>query len=401
MRVEGSAADTTEKTTVTIHKDTQLIGNYGLYIPSVGGYGVVINMYGTFEAITGNNGYNEGTIGISVNGKLQSKTGNVPVINIYEGAVLKTVEGTLDTEDDAYDMNQNDAPVIYAAGYAKWNISGGYLEGSEALSIKGGEFYITGGELKGNGKFNPTPGAYNDGSEATGSAISITENKSYAGNIILEVSNAKVTSTNGYAIFETITDAAIQPAVNSLEIKSGEFTGAAGAVKAETQSNFITGGTFSSEVEKGYLSGNVQTGEAEDGTILAGIKHSIKVEDSIKENVIASLTEAIKGQTVTVEVTPAQDYQLVEGSLKVYDSKGNEITVTDGKFIMPDDEATVEAKFEKIPETTGGAEGEKEEAKDTTPDTGALNLTSYVLIAFAAIVMVSALRNKKIAKHSK
>ena len=389
VRITGSTSTNGQPATVvTIGEDAKLSANYGVVIAQNSGaaYGVEVNVYGTIEGITGNNGYKSGSIAITTNGGIKVPTteeADVAEINIYDTAKITAVEG------NTGNRNNDDGPAIYAAGYAVWNIYGGYIQGSEALSIKGGEFYITGGELKGTGKFNSEPDAYNNGSEATGSAISITENQKYAGNIVLEVSNATVTSEKGYAVFETVTDKALQPAIKDMKIVSGDYSGAQGDVKAETQSNFIQGGTFSEELDEKYLNTTVETEKNEDGTILVGTKHSIEIKDVTNGTVTSSLEKAIKGQTVTLTVTPDEGYQLK--SLKI-----NGVEMTGTTFTMPDKDVEVTSEFEKIPVK---AEENKEE-KDETPKMGAMN-ASYVWMTLLAISLVGILTTKKVAKHSK
>ena len=409
IRITGSTAvDGKPETVVTVKEDAKLSANYGIIIAQNSGAanGVEVNVYGTVEGITGNNGYNEGSMAITTNGKIKEPTEDgtdVAEINIYDTAKLTAAEGNTNN------TNADDAPAIYAAGYAVWNIYGGYIEGSEALSIKGGEFYITGGELKATGKFNSAPDAYNNGSEATGSAISITENKQYAGNIVLEVANAKVTSEKGYALFETVTDKALQPAVESLTITSGEYTGEAGAVKAENQTNFIEGGTFSDELDEEYLDTTVETEESEDGTILVGTKRSITVNKTENGTVTASLLEAIKGQKVTLTITPAEGYKLKD--LKVITVADSAVTVTENSFVMPDLGVIVNAEFEKIETSVEGPAEQQPtvqqpaeqkpavEEKDETPKMGSINVMPYICIAIAAFALIGLAKNKKSSKH--
>lgn len=399
IRITGSTStDGKPETVVTVGEKAKVSANYGIVIAHNNkvAYGVEVNVYGTIEAITENNGYNQGSMAITTNGYIKEPTtegADVAEINIYNTAKLTAAEG------NSGNMNNDDAPAIYAAGYAVWNIFGGYIEGSEALSIKGGEFYITGGKLKGTGKFNPEPDAYNNGSEATGSAISITENKGYAGNIVLEVSNAEVTSENGYAVFETITAAALQPAINEMTIISGNYTGKEGAVKAETQTNFIEGGTFSEELEKEYLSDTSEKVTNEDGTILVGTKHAIKIEEMTNGTVTSSLAEAIKGQTVELTVTPKDGYKLK--SLKVLTVADSEVKVEDGKFIMPDIGVIVTAEFEEAQAIAKEEAIQQPEEKDNTPKTGAINIPSYVWISLAVIALVGIATTKKPGKHVK
>lgn len=394
VRITGSTlTDGQPETVVTIKENAKLSANYGVVIAQNNGaaYGVEVNVYGTIEGITGNNGYKAGSIAITTNGNIKAPTtegADVAEINIYDTAKITAVEGTTGN------MNSDDGPAIYAAGYAVWNIYGGYIQGSEALSIKGGKFYIKGGELIGTGKFNSEPDAYNNGSEATGSAISITENQKYAGNIVLEVSNATVTSEKGYAVFETVTDKAVQPAINDLAIISGNYSGAQGDVKAETQTNFVQGGTFTEELDEKYLDTTVESEKAEDGTVLVGTKHAIDIKDITNGTVTASLDKALKGQTVTLTATPKEGYKLKD--LRVITVADSKVEVVDGKFVMPDMGVIVTAEFEEV----SAADDAQPEEKDETPKMGAINV-SYVWVALAVIALTGIATTKKVSKHSK
>lgn len=444
VRIEGNPTDTDEKTTLTVKADAKLRGNYCVYVPAVGQFGIVIDIYGILEAITENNGYNEGSIGISINGSLQSTTGNVPEINIYEGAVITTEEG------ETGDVNDDDAPAIYAAGYAIWNIRGGSITGSEALSIKAGKFNITGGTFAGNGKYVNPATPEGSGSEATGSAISITANSGYSKNVEMKISNAEVTSENGFAISESTT-LGVGTAVNSIEVASGDFSGKEGAVfvaNTDEIGKFVTGGTFSSNVLEFIDTNSGLTNKQENGINYVGILHTITGVDTEYGKVTPDKTEAVKGQTIELTVETKEGYKLK--SLVVVDGPESiSIDVTDSKtFEMPDANVSVIAIFEEMPvepenpdsgepiipsepqnpdleepenpdseePTTAvepgntGAMGEaeqepsddketninqdsKEEGKDDTPKTGSVDIVVYVsaiitVIALAGIVIV-------------
>lgn len=388
IQVTGSATDTEVKTKVSIAKDVSITANYPVFIPKQGGFGVVVDVYGKLHSITTTNGVKtQYGAGLYINGKLDSTTGNVPVINVYEGA----------------SVTAQDSTAVYAAGFGIWNISGGYFEGTEALSIKGGEFYITGGTFKANGKYVENPEANNNASEDTGSAISITGNDSYAGNIVLEISNATVTSENGYAVFETITNA-MAPAVveGGVKISSGNYTGKAGDVKADNITEFIEGGTFSKELDENYLNTSVETEKSEDGTILVGTKRPITVNKTENGTVTASLSEAIKGQKVTLTVTPAEGYKLKD--LKVITVADSAVTVTENSFVMPDLGVIVNAEFEKI-ENSAEAPAEQQPTeqkpaeKDETPKMGSINVMPYICVAIVAIALIGLAKTKKSSKH--
>ena len=424
VRIEGNSTDTDEKTTLTVKADAKLRGNYCIYLPSSGGFGVVINVYGTLEGITDTNGYNKGSIGISVNGTLQSTTGNVPEINIYKGAVITVEEG------ETGDVNDDDAPAIYAAGYAIWNISGGSITGSEALSIKAGKFNITGGIFAGNGKYVNPATPEGSGSEATGSAISITANSGYSKNVEMKISNAEVTSENGFAISESTT-LGVGTAVNSIEVASGDFSGREGAVfvaNIDEIGKFVTGGTFSSSVLEFIDTNSGLTNKEENGINYVGILHTITGVDTEYGKVTPDKTEAVKGQTIELTVESKEGYKLK--SLVVVDGPESiSIDVTDSKtFEMLDANVSVIAIFEEMPvepenpdseESTTpvepgntGAMGEteqepsddketninqdsKEEGKDDTPETGSVDIVLFASVIVAVISLAGIVIAKK------
>ncbi len=72
--------------------------------------------------------------------------------------------------------------------------------------------------------------------------------------------------------------------------------------------------------------------------------YAIKVAESVTNGQITvSVSSATAGTKVTLEVTPDDGYLLKEGSLKA-----NETTVEDNSFVMPDEDVTITAEFEKI-----------------------------------------------------
>lgn len=79
----------------------------------------------------------------------------------------------------------------------------------------------------------------------------------------------------------------------------------------------------------------------------------------------ASITSAEEGTEITLTATPDEGYEFTENSWKVVAADASEITVTDGKFIMPASDVTVTASFVRKPylnavasKTTISADGE-------------------------------------------
>lgn len=100
----------------------------------------------------------------------------------------------------------------------------------------------------------------------------------------------------------------------------------------------------------GSLNGSITVAEAADNvnasvtvTGTAKVAHNITINPSIVNgNVTSNKSTAIEGETVTLTVTPNTNYTL--SSLTVVGS-GDEITVTNNQFTMPDEAVTVSATF--------------------------------------------------------
>lgn len=211
---------------------------YGISInkPDNKKYGIVANIDGTIKA-TGNK---EGGA-IYINGTMNDMTGEVPKINISETAILKG--------------------RIYAAGYGIWDIDGGDFKGLEVLSIKSGEFDISGGTFKSTGPYYNPVDANSNGSDNTGAVVSMTSNDSYAPDIHMNISGGTFESENGNAIYEGIpvkdqVPAADATHVKELSVSGGTFIGASEkeAVDVTTyNSEFISGGSYNTSPDTNYI----------------------------------------------------------------------------------------------------------------------------------------------------
>ena len=81
-------------------------------------------------------------------------------------------------------------------------------------------------------------------------------------------------------------------------------------------------------------------------------EYSITGYSSTGGSVTASAATSKEGQPITLNVKPAKDYRLKDGTLKVTDANGGNVTVTNNSFTMPASDVTISAEFEKIPEKT-------------------------------------------------
>lgn len=159
----GSATDTADYTVITIDKNVTLKGDFtGIFVADKDAgnrhhnYGLVINMFGTIDmgAVTGGFHYS----GMYVNGSNTVSDGNVMTINLG-GATIKNCEAT----------------GIYAAGYAKWNITNSSItSGNTGIEIRAGELTVDGATVVGNGvPTGVTPNG--NGSTTDGAGIAVAQ----------------------------------------------------------------------------------------------------------------------------------------------------------------------------------------------------------------------------------
>ena len=241
----GSATDTADYTVITIDK-----GDYtGIFVAKDAGngyhnYGLVINMFGTIDMGAVADGYHYS--GMYVNGTNTVSDGNVMTINLG-GATIKNCEAT----------------GIYAAGYAKWNITNSSItSGNTGIEIRAGELTVNGATVVGNGV--PTVVTPNgNGSTTEGAGIAVAQHTTklpikvtinsgdISGYSALYQSNPeknddasvkKVSVAVNGGTFKTINrgTCGVHSENNCVTISGGAFTDLASAVKYATDGATIT-----------------------------------------------------------------------------------------------------------------------------------------------------------------
>ena len=159
-----------------------------------------------------------------------------PFIRIYGTADLRVPANNGDTKKPV---------AVYCSGYARWLIEGTCV-GATAVYAKSGEIEIHDATIESNytGTYQP-PTATNSGVTGTGSAIAVESNASYSGDIAVTISgDTHVTATNGYAIEESVTNAA-DTKVENITINGGTFEGGQIPVDPENPSAGTVQGTIS------------------------------------------------------------------------------------------------------------------------------------------------------------
>ena len=336
--IKGASTDNGVKTKLIIDKNSTVSANFALGIQrnSTASYGVVVDIYGSIIGENTINTYNYGAVGIHVFSNIKQLEGNVPEINIYEGANVIAKQG------NTGDLNADDAPAIYAEGYAKWNITGGTIKGSEAITAFAGEYNITGGELIGMGIFHELQLESNK-SIATGSAIALIENSYFPGNIVLNVSSANITSEQASAIRSLISDTAKDNSISGINLVGGRYTGKVNAVKVPTYDKFISGGCYSSVPEDNYLKSAELSIVEIDNYYCIGMKNKVLIDDKSEKFIKSNLNEAIAGQTVTITSKKVNGYKI--SNLIVKTISGELVEVTDNTFIMPAEDVVIEVDY--------------------------------------------------------
>lgn len=224
--------------------------------------GVRIDVSGKIQAIK---------YAIKANGNLGS-TSNYPLSSYTNYYQAPGVQYSVEAGDDQYSPyivigkkaelltikpERTDAVAAYGGGYARWFIEGA-VEGSTAVYVKSGEVDIKDAQITSN--FTGTPGVITErssGVDAGGSGIVVESSGNYAGGTEVTVQgNTVITPTSGYALEETITNAADTSKVESVTIQGGTFKeGESGTIVVTTQTTgtsvSIDGGTFEFANETG------------------------------------------------------------------------------------------------------------------------------------------------------
>ena len=221
----GSATDTADYTVITIDKGVTLKGDYtGIFVAKDAGngyhnYGLVINMFGTIDMGAVADGYHYS--GMYVNGTNTVSDGNVMTINL-DGAIIKNCAGA----------------GIYAAGYAKWNITNSSITGGDTgIEIRAGELTLNDCALEATAEeFSCVPNG--NGATTVGAAIAIEQHTTKQ-NIAVTINGG---SFKGVKALNESNPQANDPAPQvKLSIDGGTFIGDISTVDV---TGFIKGGTF-------------------------------------------------------------------------------------------------------------------------------------------------------------
>lgn len=265
-------------------------------------YGVVVNVNGT---LTSTYSYL-----LYINGNVRGMESKAPKFNIANSASIEA--GCADG-----------CACIYAAGYGEWTIGAATLRANTPIYAKAGVVTINGATIEACGAY-AEPQPYGNGFYSTGDAIVFDSKNGYAGNMQLSITDATITSANGYAVHEVMTDRQESQTL-VMQVAGGKFKGERGSIELTenfNQStptrwamNSITSGKYSyapNEVADGYIV--VLNTDAD--------KNEFPYKVVYDELTPATIVEITENTTVNDVVTIAENNGLVIKSGVTYTVKG-------------------------------------------------------------------------------
>ena len=222
-------------------------------------------------------------------------------------------------------------------------------------AIKGGDIRITGGtiEVAAEARIHPNT---NELTEADGMAIEsssktveITGGTIITDGYALKTKYVVVEPAEGKTVNISSGMAILRPYSAPSEGKGNQLLGGnfeAPILSSGSDSSNVElyGGTYSSDVTNYVAEGHVT--KIVDGKYVVVAENDVNVSSVNNGKIVVDKVKAIAGETVTVTVTPNEEYKLV--SIKVLDANNKEVTVKDGKFTMPNSEVTVSAELTQI-----------------------------------------------------
>lgn len=320
--VQGSgASDSQYACGVTIGEGVTLKGWSGIaFSPLVktgtAAYNVSVSLAGTIEATSH---------GIYVNGKLSNPSGPVPDITVTETGKI---------------VSQGDG--IYASGYAKWNLAGS-VTAPTALVVRTGELTVTGGTYVSTSTdpFVEVDSDIPGGAVGTGAALSVSSAVNQAAATKIDIQGGTFTSANGPAIYEYAPGEAVSQV--TLAITDGTFISGGDyaplLLTGMTDTQVVSGGTFSTKPDNAYFAPGYIPVANEDGTFgVAEGEFAARIGTekflTLAEAIAAVPANGAEATTVTLlsDVVSAGSLTLTNGQKAVLDMNGKSVTFTAGKL---------------------------------------------------------------------
>ena len=167
--------------------------------------------------------------------------------------------------------------------------------------------------------------------------------------------------------------------------------------------------TVTAEPDEGYLLNSIHVTDADGNEITVtentftmpkahvtvsatfGVTYEIKIAETIENGIVStSKTSTTAGETIQIETTPLEGYEL--NSLTVTDTEGKEIAVTDKTFTMPESAVTISAAFTLINYRLSIADGIQHGSVSLEKTTATMGETVSITVNAAAGYQLENLR---------
>lgn len=265
--------------------------------------------------------------GESANGELAELVVNGGTLEGYYYAIVGNGDrhNTSITINDGklLGLNAEDNLGIYHPQNGTLTVNGGEIIGLTGIEMRAGKLVVTGGKITGTSNTLKAE-ANGSGSTSIGGGITIAQHTTKLA-IDAKISGGEISGKEAlYVVF---------PEENPNK----------DIVKVS-----VSGGTYNTDV-KDYLADNYSVKEVS-GSYQVLKNRSVTIGTVTAGTLQVSTNTAVKGDEVTLTLTPNEGYVL--GTIKVVDTDDKEVTVTNGKFVMPDSDVTVSVEFIKIQHTT-------------------------------------------------
>ena len=262
----------------------------------------------------------DGTIALS-NGIITSTiTGGTYEMSMDNQAALQSNGNpgnwyTISVSDATISSSNNIA--LYLPGKGTYSFENSKITGTTGIYMKAGELTVTDGEITATGSYaEPTPDG--SGASSTGDGIILDSKQGYQGDMKLTLTGVTITSLNGYAVHEALTDLSNTETV-SLSINDGKYTGEKGAVFAsEAFDNAVSEGKATVSIAKGEFSSEVKDAYlAENCVCVANGENSFVVMEKDENTVVPELPvgtvtdtsiEVTDGATITTETVNGKSF---------------------------------------------------------------------------------------------
>lgn len=172
--------------------------------------------------------------------------------------------------------------TFYLAGNGKYKIDNCTINGATGIYMKAGDLEIKSSTIRANGSF-AVPVANGNGAISTGDGIILDSKRGYIGNMMLLLDNVEISSQNGYAIHEALTDVDATSTVKLTIQNHGTFQSAEDKESIKISDAFITAldtgtaisdvrsGTYSSEFNDKLLADGYELTQTEQGYVVKEI----------------------------------------------------------------------------------------------------------------------------------